>query len=75
MKWIACKKRMPKECEEVIVVIPKKANRIIFSWWSKVGSVGKEQVRWFFDTNDESYSAEEITHWMPMPEPPKPLNQ
>ena len=76
MNWIACKDRMPKEYEAVIVVIANNSNRmascIAFSWWAKVEHAGKNQVRWFFDTTDESCSAEEITHWMPLPEPPKP---
>lgn len=29
---------------------------------------------WIEDNNDE-YSIENITHWMPLPEPPKPHNQ
>jgi hypothetical protein len=70
MKWIACKDRMPKEYEAVIVVIPKSRNKIAFSWWAKVGPAGKEQVKWFFDTSDEFCPAEEIIYWTPMPKLP-----
>jgi hypothetical protein len=59
---------MPKEFTQVIVCVN---NNVTLSWWAEFGSFSKKRIRWHFDSTDEICFPEEITHWMPLPEPPK----
>ena len=62
-KWIPVTERLPEEWVAVLV-------------WSKygfcevavyLGIPGKWRITW----NHELFEVESITHWMPLPEPPK----
>ena len=55
-EWISVKDRLPPDsCEEVLT-------------YNK--SDGKVRIKWFSDWRNIKYY-EWITHWMPLPEPPK----
>ncbi len=73
-EWISVEERLPEDLTEVIAFVPK---------YKKWHFAYLEDGRWFDDDNDNQlgYSqkdvdgfidrAEGVTHWMPLPEPPK----
>ncbi|ELZ3650028.1 DUF551 domain-containing protein [Salmonella enterica] len=62
--WIKCSERMPDDMSDVLVT---DGSDIGFMWWAGVARSGG---RW--DSWDKRYAldSDEITHWMPLPEPP-----
>ncbi|MBJ8369094.1 DUF551 domain-containing protein [Citrobacter cronae] len=58
MEWIKCSERMPSECSDVIV---SDGHDIGFMWFGG--------GRWDSWHPGNSVSLQ-ITHWMPLPEPP-----
>lgn len=69
--WIKCSDRLPREFESVIICANDSIAFSWWSWWTEFGSSNKKRMTWHFDSTDEICAAEEITHWMPLPEPPK----
>lgn len=68
MNWISVKERLPEEIMDVLVV---KHNGLItvMSWHAPFDS-GKRIFQWWgFGRWVNQHS--QITHWMPLPEPPK----
>ena len=66
MEWIACKDQMPKDGKRVLV-----CNEIGIK---SVASYNTYYNEW--NSNDSFWWPREVTHWMPLPEPPtaaKPL--
>lgn len=62
MKWISIETRKPRRGQRVIV--SWKSGKKRHCDWDIYQ--GKPDEPWFFE-----YYKGEITHWMPMPEPPK----
>ena len=64
-KWIPVSERLPKETGEYIVVIEDVEKST--SLWYSVYRNG------WYDFNDDEYADpyNNVTHWMPLPEPPK----
>jgi hypothetical protein len=60
MKWISVKERLPEDDGEYIVAT-KYGHIFIFDWL-----MGR-----FFAEDRNGLVYEEITHWMPLPKPPK----
>lgn len=58
-EWISVNDRLPKQGEIVIV----------FSCWGEYEDDDYETSIQRFDV--DYYKANDITHWMPLPEPPK----
>lgn len=64
-QWISVKDRLPEMYEWVLIDGPEVCKRI-----EPPSSNWKEQYAW--ETNHDSfYSPNDVTHWMPLPEPPK----
>lgn len=64
-KWIPVTERLPRYNEEVLVYRPKMAMKIYVS--SYEGYYGEDDDEWH-----EGWGiCGDITHWMPLPEPPK----
>ncbi|EQB4003527.1 DUF551 domain-containing protein [Escherichia coli] len=64
--WISCSERMPKGCADVLVT---DGEHVEVKWWDESG---------YWDSWTELNSdifADEITHWMPLPEPPQEVNR
>ena len=63
-KWISVKDRLPEKEKEILIVSD---NEVKIGIWSN-DCFGEK----FFTTNFEQYlNADNVTHWMPLPEPPK----
>ncbi|HBE5897388.1 TPA: DUF551 domain-containing protein [Escherichia coli] len=64
--WISCSERMPKGYADVLVT---DGEHVEVKWWDESG---------YWDSWTELNSdifADEITHWMPLPEPPQEVNR
>ena len=62
-QWISVKDRLPDEYEEYIVNGPN----VTTMEWTELG--------WYSDVIGHYVDQKLITHWMPLPDPPKGLNQ
>lgn len=73
MEWISVKDKLPKidkkqlpPCSEDVIAFDGK--------YVRVGALFKScgNLTWcYLDDNDHSYSFDDVTHWMPLPEPPE----
>lgn len=61
-KWISVKDRLPEDYEKVLTCDAKGNIHIFFHFHQFVYPFG-------IDASDERYY--EVTHWMPLPQPPK----
>lgn len=64
MEWISVNDRLPNPYETVIVQMPLAAPLPTVSW----GFI-KSDGKWY--CNYSNRADDEVTHWMPLPEPPK----
>jgi len=66
-EWISVKERLPENDDWVLIWYRDKDG----DYYPTVGRF-KENGCWStdVDANDFAYPPEEITHWMPIPEPP-----
>ena len=64
MNWISVKKRLPKDREDVLVY------RLDESFDIAARNPLSETCA-YWSCSDEVCNDSEITHWMPLPEPPK----
>lgn len=69
MKWIAVGERLPKSKRRVLIWVKQYFDkRIIIESNRFFWNLGK----WSWQREEgRSYAPELITHWMPLPEPPK----
>ena len=63
-KWISVKDRLPEDQRSVLTVNGHGEIRIM-GLWSKRGD------EWIWEHNDRMMNYNDITHWMPLTEPPK----
>ena len=61
-QWISVEERLPNHYEEVLVV-SKLKNIVYFAWYDADISM--------FMGHGHMWTTREVTHWMPLPEPPK----
>lgn len=66
-QWISVKDRLP--CSGQPALVANSALRLVSIAWHEAGSGCWESPVWWFCENSP-----EITHWMPLPEPPKGEN-
>jgi hypothetical protein len=63
MQWKACADRSPeRNCQVLVFVRSGQDGDIAIGWRDAKG---------FWETNDSHYIGWEITHWMPLPAPPR----
>ncbi len=74
MEWISVKDRLPKEYEPVLVTY-KSSSSVGRKWCSDgLATIDKCKIWHWWDSGDIGDEVDEenkITHWMPLPEPPK----
>ncbi|WP_250206780.1 DUF551 domain-containing protein [Escherichia coli] len=63
--WISCSERMPKGYADVLVT---DGEHVEVKWWDESGHWNS-----WTELNSDIF-ADEITHWMPLPEPPQEVN-
>jgi len=63
-EWISVKERMPDECSYVLCYV----NDIVSGWVELLKYEGRHV--WVDAVNADEYEPI-VTHWMPLPEPPK----
>lgn len=64
--WISCSERMPKGYADVLVT---DGEHVEVKWWDESGYWNS-----WAELNSDIF-ADEITHWMPLPEPPQEVNR
>ena len=62
-EWISVKDRLPEPWKQVLIYSRHDFCESAFY----IGVLGKWRVTW----NHEMLDADSVTHWMPLPEPPK----
>lgn len=64
-KWISVEDRLPEENQRVILYIPRvmEGGNVRTGWLEPI-------KMWFTDGRDRLFY-KQVTHWMPMPEPPE----
>lgn len=62
MKWISVDNKLPNDGEEILIFSCEDKNNI---------SIGYRKHNFFFDLIDFTITPINVTHWMPLPEPPK----
>lgn len=62
-RWISVKDRLPEDFEDVVVIISNGLN----GYWYRVAY--RERGSW--SQGGGRRISDEVTHWMPLPEPPK----
>jgi hypothetical protein len=61
-EWISVKDRLPANRTSVLVWCPERRNKYTAYW---------ADGEWTHFAGFFSFVEEEVTHWMPLPEPPK----
>lgn len=64
MDWISVKDRLPKDQKSVLIVNGHGVIKMASLW-------KKKSNEWVWLFNGEFKYFNDITHWMPLPEPPK----
>lgn len=67
MEWISVKERLPENANDVLAIMQD--NTIFMGRFS-----GKSYWKFYFSDNGLQYDKareRQITHWMPLPDPPK----
>jgi Protein of unknown function (DUF551) len=66
--WIKCSERMPEERELIIFSIKKYG--VMHGFEVHVGRY-EESPSWFLDEDESVYPPHIVTHWQPLPAPPR----
>ena len=64
-EWISVKERLPRQNTGVLTFAPKMAMPIVVDWYN--GYYGEDDGEWY----EGWQTGRNITHWMPLPEPPQ----
>lgn len=68
-RWIPCSERLPESDQEVLVIVSGKAGNITLVDSVEIGNFDRDEG-WILEMWPE-WEDLNVTHWMPMPEPPK----
>ena len=61
-RWIPCSEKLPEKHVEVLAYSPYWGKIVVAMWGGEF---------WLEQWTDDDLEKSEITHWMPLPEPPK----
>ena len=65
-QWVSVKDRLPEEQKEVLIYLPEYDSVEMASLFTIPGMNLREWTQ-----NEDAYMLDEVSHWMPLPEPPK----
>lgn len=65
-QWISAEDRLPEEQKEVLIYLPEYDSVEMASLFTIPSMNLREWVQ-----NEDAYMLDEVSYWMPMPEPPK----
>lgn len=65
-QWISVKDRLPEEQKEVLIYLPEYDSVEMASLFTIPSMNLREWVQ-----NEDAYMLDEVSYWMPLPEPPK----
>ena len=71
-EWISVKEKLPEEGQDVIIAIFDTAKK---TYQMMSDSLTFYRNKWVWWTNDPIGNNQDITHWQPLPEPPKKEEQ
>ena len=73
-RWIPVTERLPEPRQDVLAVWDNGEVWTVYQWWAEPND-GEDPLEYdddVFYENGEFYSTKKrVTHWMPLPEPPK----
>lgn len=72
-EWISVKDRLPKIGVEVLIFDADSSNDF-HDVWSLARDEEYDDIGWN-DKNGDWYYLDDVTHWMPLPEPPQKENR
>ena len=70
MQWISVNDRLPEHMEDVVAFTDRK-RCLIVKYNHHNLPFSDEPIGWCFRSWMMPYDAEQITHWMPLPKPPR----
>ena len=65
-QWVSVKDRLPEEQKEVLIYLPEYDSVEMASLFTIPSMNLREWVQ-----NEDAYMLDEVSYWMPLPEPPK----
>ena len=68
-RWIPCSERMPESNLELLVIVSGKVGNITLVNSVEIGNFDRDEG-WILEMWPE-WEEPNVTHWMPLPEPPK----
>ena len=68
-RWIPCSERMPESNLELLVIVRGKVGNITLVNSVEIGNFDRDEG-WILEMWPE-WEEPNVTHWMPLPEPPK----
>jgi hypothetical protein len=68
-QWISVKDRLPNDGERVLIYVPKTQNKYYVATFYTL----RDEIKFAMNIYGMSYCwyANDVTHWQPLPEPPK----
>lgn len=74
LNWISVKDKLPKENGNYIIYAPDENSPVGEGLWYENVVVVAEYAFggwWWYENNDDYDITDIVTHWMPLPEPPR----
>ena len=65
MRWIPCRERLPEYGVDVLVYVKPWEDNI------QVAHIQYDGIMWEMSDGEFYFSKSDVTHWMPLPEPPE----
>lgn len=64
--WVSCEEAMPKNCVDVLIYVSRWKDTPF-----QVAHLEYDGVMWEMSDEEYYFSQKDVTHWIPLPKPPK----